>query len=139
MTPRQIQLVKESFKKVEPISAEAADLFYERLFTVAPAVRPLFVRDLRKQGMMLMQAIGLAVRNLDTPAALLDTLHTMGRRHVEYGAQPAHYDVVGEVLLWTLQKGLGEAFTDEVREAWAEAFALLAGEMLKGAAQGKAA
>ena len=133
MTPHQIQLVKKSFELVEPIASQAADIFYERLFSVAPSVRSLFVNDLRKQGAMLMQAIGLAVRNLDNPESILSTLHAMGRRHVAYGAQPAHYDVVGDVLLWTLEKGLGDTFTVEVGEAWAQAYALLSGEMIRGA------
>ncbi len=129
MTPEQIRLVQDSFKLVEPMAGQAADLFYERLFTLEPSVRALFVRDLRKQGAMLMQAIGLAVRNLDRPQDIAPVVRQLGQRHVQYGARPEYFDVVGECLLWTLEQGLGDAFNSELRAAWATTYKLLAEQM----------
>lgn len=133
MTPRQVELVQESFVKVLPIAPQAAELFYGRLFEVDPALRKLFKGDMKEQGRMLMAMIGGAVRGLANPPALIPVLKNLGARHVGYGVQERHYDTVGEALIWTLQKGLGEAFNDELCEAWVAAYGLLAGVMQEGA------
>ena len=132
MTPEQIALVQESFKKVP--AAEAARLFYERLFELAPALRRLFPEDLTHQGERLMAMIGTAVAGLDKPDALLPVVRDLGARHAGYGARPEYYATVGEALLWTLDQGLGEAFTDDVEQAWSAAYGLLSETMIEGAA-----
>ena len=133
MNPNQIHLVQASFARVQPIAAQAAALFYGRLFELDPSLRALFRNDLEKQGQMLMSMIGGAVRGLRQPAQLVPTLRQLGARHADYGVTDAHYATVGGALLWTLEQGLGEAFTQEVREAWAAAYDLLAGAMKGGA------
>lgn len=133
MTPRQITLVKESFAQVEPIADVAARLFYDRLFTIAPQVKPLFAHtDMDRQRMSLMATLAVVVKNLDDPDVVLPAAGNLGSRHQTVGVQPEHYPLVGAALLWTLEQGLGEAFTDEVRAAWTEAYALLA-EVMQGA------
>ena len=82
---------------------------------------------------MLMMMIAGAVRGLSNPPALIPVLKDLGARHVGYGVRERHYDTVGQALIWTLQKGLGEAFTDELCEAWVTAYQLLAGVMQQGA------
>jgi hemoglobin-like flavoprotein len=57
----------------------------------------------------------------------------LGERHVQYGVQPHHYDIVGAALLWTLAQGLGKHFTSEVEEAWTAAYTLLANTMQEAA------
>lgn len=131
MNPENIRLVQDSFAQVAPIADQAAELFYGRLFEVAPQVKPLFKGDMRKQGAMLMQTIGLAVKSLNDLSTIEPALRKMGQRHVGYGAQPAHYAVVGDCLLWTLQQRLGEAFTPEVKAAWAETYQTLADVMIE--------
>jgi hypothetical protein len=87
MTPRQIDLVQQSFAEVKPIAATAAELFYGRLFTLDPSLRPLFKGDIVRQGQMLMSMIGAAVaglRNLDT---LAPVVRQLGARHVGYGVR----------------------------------------------------
>lgn len=138
MTQRQIQLVRESFAKVAPLKTEVAAMFYARLFRVAPELRPMFPADLDSQGAKLMAALGFVVAGLDRLDEIVPQVHELGRRHAGYGATPAHYGVVGETLIWTLQKGLGEAFTPDVREAWREAYGMLAEAMI-AAAQMRAA
>ncbi len=131
MTPQQIQMLKASYDKVETIADTAAGLFYGRLFEVAPAVKPLFHGDMKTQGRMLMSAIGLVVRGLENPDAIIPAVRAMGERHNRYGALPEHYPVVGECLLWTLEQGLGDEFTPELKQAWGEAYALLSGLMIE--------
>jgi nitric oxide dioxygenase len=138
MTPEQVHLVRLSFVKVMDIKAAAGRLFYERLFTIAPEVRPMFKGDVGAQADKLMETLGVAISALKNPAALSPILAQLARRHVNYGVQDAHYDKVGEALLWTLEKGLGENFTPEVRKAWADLYAHVASTM-KGAVRASAA
>jgi hemoglobin-like flavoprotein len=136
MTPRQIDLVQASFAKVAPIADQAAALFYDRLFATDPGTRALFAHaDLAAQGRKLMAAIGFVVGALRRPEAMLGTVRDLARRHVGYGVQDHHYATVGAALLWTLEQGLGDAFTPETREAWAAAYGLLTSVMLEAAAQ----
>lgn len=138
MTPRQIQLVKESFAKVAPIAPQAAGLFYGRLFEIAPQVRPLFKGDMDEQGRKLMQIIGVAVGGLDRLPELVPAVQALGKRHAGYGVQEEHYAIVAEALLWTLGKGLGDAFTEEVKESWVVVYTVLA-DTMKAAAKSAAA
>jgi hemoglobin-like flavoprotein len=131
MTPRQIELVQESWAKVEPIADQAARLFYRRLFELAPEVRPLFTTSVAEQGEKLMKTLAVAVTSLNKLETIIPVVEELGRRHNDYGALPEHYDTVAEALLWTLEQGLGKAFTDEVREAWTETYTILAGVMIR--------
>jgi len=129
MTPRQAQLVRESWPAVAAIGPQAASLFYERLFAADPSLRAMFRSDIGEQGKKLLAMLGTAVAALDDIATLLPSLHALGRRHVGYGVRGAHYDAVGAALLWTLERGLGRAFTDELRLAWTAVYAALASAM----------
>ncbi len=133
MTPQQIKLVQSSFAKVAPIADLAADLFYSRLFEIAPDVRRLFPDDLSGQKKKLMGMLGTAVAGLGKLDTLVPAVQALGRRHAGYGVTAGHYVPVGAALLWTLEKGLGDAFTTETREAWATAYRLLAGNMMDAA------
>jgi nitric oxide dioxygenase len=129
MTPRQAQLVRESWPAVAAIGPQAASLFYERLFAVDPSLRAMFRSDIGEQGKKLIAMLGTAVAALDEIATLLPSLHALGRRHVGYGVRAVHYDAVGAALLWTLERGLGRAFSDELRLAWTAVYAALASAM----------
>ena len=133
MTPQQIEIVQQSFRKVAPIAEMAADLFYARLFELDPSLRRLFKGDMKRQGGMLMTMIGSAVRGLSDPNALIPVLIALGRRHSGYGVVDAHYTTVAEALLWTLEQGLGEDFDAQAREAWTAAYMLMASVMQQGA------
>ena len=134
MTPAQINAVKTSFSAVLPIADQAGMLFYERLFTVNPSLRPLFKGDIAAQSRTLMRMIGTAVGGLDRLETIVPAVQALGVRHAGYGVAEADYQTVGEALLWTLAQGLGPAFTPEVSEAWAAAYTVLA-ETMKSAAR----
>jgi len=125
ITATQKALVQESFALVAPIAETAAWLFYNRLFEVDPSLRPLFKGDIGAQGKMLMQALALSVKSLDRPDLLIPVLQDLGRRHARYGVEDSHYDTVGSALIWTLEKGLGERFTNDVRDAWLAVYTLV--------------
>jgi len=132
MTPNQIKLVQTSFAQVAPTAATAADLFYGRLFEIAPQVRAMFPEDLSEKT-KLMAELGTAVGGLSHLDALVPAVRTLGRRHAGYGVKARHYVSVGSALQWTLEKSLGTAFTPEVRDAWATAYILLSTSMIDAA------
>jgi hemoglobin-like flavoprotein len=135
----RIRLVQESWEKVVPISETAATLFYGRLFELDPSLRRLFgATTMPEQHKKLMQMITVVVRGLNRIDTLLPTIRQLGQRHVHYGVKESHYETVGAALIWTLEQGLGEAFTDELRHAWVEAYSILSGTMI-GASQYRAA
>jgi len=130
MRPQQIALVQTSFAKVVPIAGTAADLFYARLFEIAPDVRPLFPDDLSQQKKKLMAMIGTAVASLSRLDTLMPVVRALGERHAGYGVKAEHFTPVGAALLWALAQGLGDEFTPQVGDAWATAYGLLSQAMI---------
>ena len=139
MTPQQVQLVQGSFAKVAPIAPQAADLFYGRLFEIAPQVRAMFPDDMTEQRKKLMATLAIVVNGLSNLDAILPAASSLAKRHVSYGTEAAHYPVVGEALLWTLEKGLGSSWTPQVAAAWTQAYTTLSGFMISEAYGQKAA
>jgi hemoglobin-like flavoprotein len=133
VNPSQVKLVQESFAKVAPISETAAELFYGRLFEVAPQVKAMFPTDMTGQRKKLMATLAVVVNGLGNLESILPAASALATRHVSYGAKPEHYPVVGNALLWTLEKGLGEAWTAEVADAWTAAYGTLSGFMISEA------
>ena len=133
MTPDQVRLVQQSFSKVAPIADQAAIMFYDRLFEVAPGVKPLFPADLTEQRKKLMAMLAAVVNGLTNIESILPAASALATRHVAYGAKAEHYPVVGGALLWTLQKGLGEAWTPEIAAAWTAAYGTLSSYMISEA------
>ncbi len=130
----EIELVQHSWASVEPIADAAAQLFYQRLFEIAPDTRQLFAAtDMAAQRQKLLTTIGLAVDKADRVDCLQPVLRELGRNHVKYGVQDHHYDCVGSALLWTLEQGLGTEFTGDVRAAWTVFYALVTGPMREAA------
>ncbi len=118
---------------MRPHARDVAAAFYANLFAAAPQLRPLFGGDMQEQGRKLMAVLGLAVSGLTNLPALLPTVRALGERHRGYGVEPAHYGIVGAALIQTLEEGFGDAFSPELREAWAAAYAILAGVMCEPA------
>jgi nitric oxide dioxygenase len=133
MTPEQIASVQTSFARVAPIAETAAELFYGRLFEIAPDVQPFFKGDMTEQGRKLMATLGTVVAGLDRLEEIVPVAGKLAVAHVKWGVKPEHYPIVGAALLWTLEKGLGEGFTPEVKDAWATAYGTLSGAMIAAA------
>ena len=133
MDSTQIKLVQDSFAKVAPISEQAAAIFYDRLFEVAPSVKAMFPADMTEQRKKLMAVLAVVVNGLGNLKSVLPAASALAKRHVSYGAKPEHYPVVGGALLWTLEKGLGDAWTPETAAAWTAAYGTLSGYMISEA------
>jgi hemoglobin-like flavoprotein len=134
MNSTDITLVQSTWEQVVPIADTAARLFYGKLFELDPSLRVLFAStDMTEQRKKLMQIITVAVRGLERIDELLPAIEALGRRHGGYGVKEQHYTTVATALLWTLEQGLGPAFTPEVRLAWTETYTILAAVMQRGA------
>jgi len=133
VTPEQVKLVQDSFAKIAPISETAAVLFYDRLFEVAPAVKSMFPPDMTEQRRKLMATLAVVVNGLSNLESILPAASALAVRHISYGARAEHYPVVGAALLWTLEKGLGDAWTPDVAAAWTTAYGTLSGYMISEA------
>jgi hemoglobin-like flavoprotein len=125
MTNEDIQLVQGSWNRVLPLKKEAAELFYRKLFELDPGLRRLFTGNMEQQGAKLMQMITAAVNGLNRLEALLPVVRQLGARHGTYGVRDEHYDTVATALLWTLEQGLQDEFTAEVKAAWIKVYGVL--------------
>lgn len=132
-TAADIALVRRTFDLVVPISGVAADMFYERLFYMAPSLRHMFPEDMRDQKRKLIVMLAAAVNGLENLDALAPVLMQLGARHAGYGVKDHHYKTVGEALIWTLERGLADQFTPEVEQAWVRVYLLVAATMQAGA------
>lgn len=133
MSPRQIELVQQSFARASRVSAHVAATFYTELFAIDPSLRTLFKGDMIAQGAKLMATLSLVVEGLTSPETLLPQVHALAVRHLAYGVEARHYDSVGIALIRTLKHELGAEFTPETREAWVASYALLARAMQRAA------
>ena len=132
--PLDIDALETSFDLIAPRGDELTDIFYTRLFAAAPSVEPLFAgTDLRRQKAMLLATLVLLRKSLRDLGAIVPKLHELGARHLAYGAAPEHYPVVGEALIASMAEVAGDAWRVEYAQAWATAFAVVAGAMLEGA------
>jgi hemoglobin-like flavoprotein len=137
MTPQQVELVQQSFGKLAAMGEPAWDGFYIELFAIEPSLKRMFKGDMLEQRKKLLAALARVILALSAPATILDPLKALAVRHVGYGVRPEHYTYMGNALLRTLEKGLGEEFTPELRNAWMAAFQSLA-TIMKEAAYGTA-
>lgn len=137
MDSKVIEAVQSSFEKVKPISDQAAEIFYAKLFEKDPSLKPLFKGDMKEQGRKLMSTLALAVSSLTKLDSLIPIVQDLGKRHVHYGVSAEMYNTVGAALLETLEVGLGKDFTPEVKSAWTEVYVTLAGVMKEAAYGGK--
>lgn len=133
MTPEQVQLIRLTFVQVMSHKMEVGRTFYDRLFAIAPDTRALFKSDIDAQAQKLMDTLALAISSLRDLPSLVAMLEALASRHVDYGVQDKHYDDVGAALLWTLERGLGPAFTPEARDAWTALYGTVAEVMRNGA------
>lgn len=130
ISKEDIDLVQHSFMRIEPLSMVVGRTFYERLFETNPEIKPLFKGDMESQGERLMDMIGTAVAGLDDLEKLIPILQELGARHRKYGVEVSHYGAVAEALIWTLEQGLADAFTPDIRAAWVNVYGVLAETMI---------
>lgn len=135
MNPSTIDNVQRTFNLIAPIADDAAALFYSKLFELDPSLKSMFKSDMTDQGKKLMQILGVAVSSLNNLDAIVPAVQDLGRRHVQYGVRPQHYNTVAEAILWMLAQTLGATFTAEIKQSWTEVYTVLADTMIAAADQ----
>jgi hemoglobin-like flavoprotein len=131
MTNKQIDLVKSSWAMVATIDpVTVGGLFYNRLFEIAPPLKQMFRNPMPEQSKKLLAMINYVISKLNKLEDILDEVAKLARRHVSYGVKPDHYTIVGEALLWTLEKGLTDNWNSEVKEAWTDCYQILSSAMI---------
>lgn len=145
LTDTEKKVILDSWRLVVPIAETAADLFYKRLFELQPGYRKLFPQEMTAQKRKLVTMLSFIVKAMDWMESdwqdevdpekdLCFVVLAMGRRHAKlYHIPDSSYGPVGEALLWTLDQGLGPAYTDDVREAWTHLYGVVATTMKMGA------
>jgi nitric oxide dioxygenase len=136
MTPQQVALIHDSFAEIVPMSDQVAEVFFNRLFEIAPHVRPLFRADMAEQRVKFMATMSMLVNSLGNLDIVLPAAGKLATRHVRYGVMPEHYPVVGRALLWTVERTLGLSWTTDVAAAWIEAYGIISRYMI-GEAYGR--
>ncbi|MDA7979435.1 MAG: globin domain-containing protein [Pirellulales bacterium] len=130
----QVELLEKSFAAVAPHGQQLVDTFYQNLFADYPGVKPLFANaNMAEQKKKLLGSLKLVVENLRRPEVLQPTLERMGAEHVAYGAEEAHYPAVGATLLKSLRQTTRVLWTNELEQAWADAYQAVSSLMLQGA------
>jgi hemoglobin-like flavoprotein len=134
MNPQAERIIRESWATLVPIRAQAAELFYGRLFEIDPSAKSLFDgKPMYVQHEKFLQTIDTLVQMLDYPSQIIEDLQALSKRHVGYGVLIPHYEPVGAALLWALEQGLGDQWNAEVQRAWTELYLFIAGVMTRAA------
>ncbi len=129
-----IELLERSFSLVKEHATDFTEIFYTNLFTDYPETKPLFANaHMEEQGKKLFSSLVLTIDSLRKPEFLAETLRGLGTRHIKYGVLPQHYPMVGNSLLKSLESSLEHAWTDDVKQAWVEAYTAVTELMLEGA------
>lgn len=131
-TETEIALVRATFPLIAPLAGVVADMFFDRLFYLAPSVRRMFPRDMREQKRSFTVMMATTVQNLDNLDALVPLARALGARHRRAGVTTGHYEIAEEALVWALERGLASDFTAPVELSWRRAFGLLAAAMKAG-------
>ena len=136
MTTKQIELVQNSWKQVAQIDTQTVgSLFYNRLFEIAPEVKPMFSNiTMEEQSRKLLTMLNYVIVKLDKLDDIIDEVKKLARNHVKYGVRDEHYPVVGSALLWTLEAGLNKDWNEDLENAWTVCYTTLSGAMLAATA-----
>jgi hemoglobin-like flavoprotein len=131
MTPKQIELVENSWDFILLNTQEAGVIFYGKLFELDPSLKALFKEDIKSQSQKLVALITFAVHKLNNINDIVADVKALGQRHKKYNVQPAHYATVATALLWTLEAGLKEQWNDELKSAWVAVYTILSNTMIE--------
>lgn len=132
MDEAMIQRLEKSFKLLAPRGPELIDHFYAHLFSKNPTLRKLFPKDMQSQKQKLLASLILVIQNLRKPEALRQPLLDLGRRHVAYQTEPAHYPVVRDTLIGVMKDMAGDAWNDQLTQDWTYAINMVAAVMIEG-------
>lgn len=130
LTPQQRALVKHTFTHIAPNHDSVARLFYDKLFEIAPHLRPMFTHSMDMQRAKVMQMLAALVAAMDDPSHFTRMARELGKRHVDYGVSREQYALVGQALMWALEEACPDVMTPAALDAWHAAYRLMSGEAI---------
>lgn len=125
LTSKTQEICKATAPVIEEHGEAITTRMYEILFKNYPETRALFSEAPENQHTKLASAIAAYAANIDNLGAMDKAVETMAKRHVKTNVKPEHYPMVGTSLLQAIKDVLGDAATDEVLDAWKEAYFFL--------------
>jgi hemoglobin-like flavoprotein len=130
MTEEQIMLVKNSWKTFRNVDAGViGDLFYSKLFLDHPRLQKMFPA-IEQQHRKLIDMLSYIVSRIDRPETMMEDIKALSKRHEDYGVKPEHYKLVGDALLWTIERGMGKDWNNAMKEAWTACYSMIATTMI---------
>jgi hemoglobin-like flavoprotein len=130
LTPQQRALVKHTFTHIAPNHDNVARLFYDKLFEIAPDLRPMFTHSMDMQRAKVMQMLAALVAAMDDPSHFSRMARELGKRHVDYGVTKDQYALVGQALMWALEEACPDVMTPAALDAWHAGYRLMSGEAI---------
>lgn len=109
-----------------------AKLFYKKVFEKSSEVRALFTNDMLTQGRLLTHMLSGIVYSLSRPEYLIPGLQKLGENHFSYGVRKAHYPIVLEAMIETIEEVLADDYTSQTGDAWKEAIQFVTSKMKQG-------
>lgn len=129
LSPRTIQIVKSTAPILQEHGETLTRHFYQRMFKHNPEVAPFFNHSNQKAGTQqraLAGAVAAYAAHIDNLEVLGNAVELIAQKHAALQIKPEHYPIVGENLLCSIKEVLGDGATDEVIQAWGEAYGFLA-------------
>ncbi len=126
---KTIDIIKSTVPALKAHGVEITTVFYKNMFEQNPEVKELFNMDKQKSGEQpkaLAMAVLAAAQNIDNLEAITPVVKKIGEVHCNCNVKPEHYPIVGKHLLGAIKEVLGDAATDEVLDAWAQTYQVLA-------------
>ena len=129
MNSKQIALVRKTCSDVAPVADSTAEVFYQKLFQLNPALRPVFAGHLHERGRHLLETVEAAARVTDKPDLLASVMADLDNHQIASAAGDRRYEAIGAALILAFRQGLGPAFTPDARQAWIALFDYIDGTM----------
>ena len=129
LSQKTIDIVKATVPALKERGVEITQVFYKNMLGENPDIRAMFDPEKQKDGSQpkaLAMTVLAAAQNIDNLEVLLPAVKKIGNIHVNSNVKPEHYPIVGKNLLLAIKEVLGDAATEDVLNAWAEAYEVIA-------------
>ncbi|MDP4171990.1 MAG: NO-inducible flavohemoprotein [Bacillota bacterium] len=129
LNQKTIEIIKSTVPVLEKYGEAITTQFYKSMFSAHPELLNIFNHANQKQGRQqkaLAGTVYAAAQYIDNLSAILPVVKQIAHKHRSLGIKPEHYPIVGEHLLKAIKEVLGDAATDEIIDAWAQAYGVIA-------------
>lgn len=132
--PKKLEVIKQTLPVVKEHGEAITKKFYQRLFESHPELKNMFNMTHQITGHQpkaLAEAVYGAAANIEDLSQIMPILERIGQKHRSLQVKPEHYPIVGEHLLGAIKEILGDAATDEILDAWVDAYQIISSAFIK--------